>query len=91
MSRDRACPPIRLSSGTVIQDPVTFAVAFIGTGTGYTNYDAAPVARDCTLTEADIRVANRSTARMSDAVVAGIPSRRAAIAAASAASPRTRH
>src|SRR5439155_1456022 len=87
MRRDRACPPIRLSNGTVIQDPVAFVLAFIGTGTGYTNYDAAPVAQDCTLTEADVRVANRSTARMSNAVVAGILSRRAAIDAALRAIP----
>ncbi len=57
-------------------------LAFFGTGSGYQNYDAAPVAQDCTLTETDVRVANRSTARMSDAVVAGILDRRRAIDAA---------
>jgi hypothetical protein len=82
MSRRGACPPIRLSNGTVIEDPVTVALAFFGTGAGYRNYDAAPVAQDNTLTEADVRVANRSTARMSNAVVAGILSRRAAVGAA---------
>jgi hypothetical protein len=82
MSRGGECPPIRLSNGTVIEDPVTVALAFFGTGVGYRNYDAAPVVPDDTLTEADVRVANRSTARMSNAVVAGILSRREAIGAA---------
>jgi hypothetical protein len=88
MSRRGACPPIRLSNGTVIEDPVTFALAFFGTGAGYRNYDAAPVAQDDTLTEADVRVANRSTARMSNEVVAGILSCREAIDAALRRIPR---
>ncbi len=82
MNHGGACPPIRLSNGTVFEDPLAFALAFFGMGSGYRNYDAAPVAQDFRLTEADIRVANRSTARMSDAVVAGIRSRHAAIDAA---------
>jgi hypothetical protein len=82
VSRTDVCPPIRLSNGTIVEEPLAVASAFIGTGNGYRNYDAAPVAQDCALTEADVRVANRSTARMSDAVVAGILSRRAEIDAA---------
>jgi hypothetical protein len=74
--------PIRLSNGVVIRDPRAFALRFLGGDSGYLNYDRAPVAMDATLTESDVRVANRFAARMSPAIVAGIMTRRGAVEAA---------
>lgn len=76
------CPPIRLSTGTVVRDPLAEVLRYIGTGGSYRNYDAAPVAQDSSLSEADVRVGNRFTSRMSEAVIAGILAARPRIEAA---------
>jgi hypothetical protein len=69
------CPAIKLADGTVIHCPLERMRTSIRTDGSYQRWDMAAVAHDNTLTEADVRVANRSTARMSPAVVAGIMDR----------------
>jgi hypothetical protein len=61
--------------------------ASIRSDSSYQRYDMAAVAHDNTLTEADVRVANRSTARMPPVVVAGILERRDQIDGALASIP----
>ena len=77
-----SCPPIRMSNGNVIEDPVGQALRFVGSDGSYQLYDSAPVAQDDTLTESDVRVANKFVARMSSAVITGILARRVDIDAA---------
>lgn len=81
------CPAIRLADGTVIGRPLEQMRTSIRTDSSYQRWDMAAVAHDNTLTEADVRVANRSTARMSPAVVAGIMERHERIDEALASIP----
>jgi hypothetical protein len=74
-------------NGAVVEDPLGAALGFFGTGAGYRVYDGLPVAADATITEPDIRAANRGGARISAAEVAALLERRAAFEAALARIP----
>lgn len=75
------CPPLRLRSGVVIEDPLGDAVRFVDTDGTYDSYDAVSGGGD-DLTESDVRVANRIIARMGPAAVAAALSRRDMVGAA---------
>ncbi|MCU1488631.1 MAG: hypothetical protein JWM85_36 [Acidimicrobiaceae bacterium] len=74
--------PLRLVSGTTIPDPLVLAREFVRDDGSYQAYDLAPVRHDSTLTETDVRTANRIIARMSSKVVAGVLAARGPVEAA---------
>lgn len=77
-----SCPSLRLRSGAEIADPVSLVRLFIAKDGSYQHYDLAEVSKDDSLSERDVRVANRIIARMGADTVAAILSRSALAAAA---------
>jgi hypothetical protein len=73
---------IVLRNGVAIDDPLGTALGFFRTDAAYRVYDGLPVAADTTISESDIRVANRGGARISAAEVAALLARRAGLEAA---------
>jgi hypothetical protein len=63
------CPPLKLRNGTSFPDPVHEWIEFIERDGSYRFYDLVPVEQDNTLTEHDIRMANRLFGRMPTAIV----------------------
>lgn len=86
VGQDR-CPPLRLRTGAEIADPLALARLFIAEDGSYQNYDLVEVSKDNSLSERDVRVANRIIARMGAETVAAILSRSAPAAAALARIP----
>lgn len=81
------CPSLKLLSGAELEDPLGLARLFIAQDGSYQNYDLAEVSYDDSLSERDIRVANRIIARMGPDTVAAILSRAPAARAALARIP----
>jgi hypothetical protein len=83
------CPALKLQSGAELRDPLGLARLFVAQDGSYQNYDLAQVSNDDSLSERDVRVANRIIARMGPDTVAAILSRAPAASAALARiSPR---
>ncbi len=70
-----------------LDDPLDAALTFVARDGSYQAYDLAPVAADDTLTEQDVRTANRIIARMGAPEITAILSRREQVEAALAAIP----
>jgi hypothetical protein len=78
---------IVLRNGVVVEDPLRAALGFFRTDAAYRVYDGLPVAADATISEDDIRAANRGGARISAAEVAALLERRSTFEAALARIP----
>jgi hypothetical protein len=85
--RTQGCPSLRLRSGAELKDPLGLARLFIAQDGSYQSYDLAEVSRDNSLSERDVRVANRIIARMGPDAVGAILSRAEAASAALAKIP----
>jgi hypothetical protein len=83
----QGCPSLRLRSGAELEDPLGLARLFIAQDGSYQSYDLAEVSRDNSLSERDVRVANRIIARMGPDAVGAILSRAPAASAALAKIP----
>ena len=83
----QGCPSLRLRSGAELKDPLGLARLFIAQDGSYQSYDLAEVSRDNSLSERDVRVANRIIARMGPDAVGAILSRAEAASAALAKIP----
>jgi hypothetical protein len=78
---------IVLRNGVVVENPLRAALGFFRTDAAYRVYDGLPVVADATISETDIRAANRGGARISAAEVAALLERRALFEAALARIP----
>jgi hypothetical protein len=78
---------IVLRNGVVVENPLRAALGFFRTDAAYRVYDGIPVAPDATISEGDIRAANRGGARISAAEVAALLERRSTFEAALARIP----